>query len=152
MTGSDVIFSAGADVVGLRSRGDVWRLVFLSFPFEPIVNNPYPNNPPTLISRVIDWFEPFEASVKTDLSEQEMKRSFPNPFRGTTMIRFGSDRIVSARIYDVQGRLVRKVEGQIGVFEWDGRDQSGKLLPSGLYFCKVDSGGAGDCLKLVLLR
>ncbi len=153
LTNSYAMFNASGNVVGLRSSGNKWKVVFLSFPFEPIVNNPYPNNQTTLISRVIDWFDPFEASVEIDPREEGFSFAFPNPFRGTTTIRSATaPRNASARIYDARGRLVRELEGKMGVFEWDGRDDAGRIVPSGLYFFGVGSGRTDDCLKLILLR
>lgn len=153
LAGSNAVFTMGGDVFGLRSSGEKWKVVFLSFPFEPILNNPYPNNSVTLISRAIDWFEPFQASVESDLTAGESPLACPNPFMGATKIRFGKGfgtRL--ARIYDTQGRLVRTLESQNHAFEWDGRDDGGNPLAPGLYFLRAESQASCDCVKIILLR
>ncbi len=72
----------------------------------------------------------------------------PNPFRDSTTIRItvGTPRDLGAAIYDGAGRMVRSFEvrrfepGDPG-FLWDGRDQNGRKLPSGHYFCRVFGDG-----------
>jgi len=82
----------------------------------------------------------------------------PSPFRPPgrmTLLYPGSRSDVSFRFYDLQGRDVglrraeKKAPGQYEV-TWDGRDASGKLLPSGLYFLKPE--GTSALFRIVLLR
>ena len=60
-------------------------------------------------------------------------------------------------IFDVSGRRVRKLlsgespEGPRSLF-WDGRDESGRELASGVYFYRLKAGGQSRTRKLVLLR
>jgi hypothetical protein len=83
----------------------------------------------------------------------------PNPFNRITEISFsgpGAER-ARAAIYDIQGRLVAslpktKVENGCCAAVWDGKAGDGRLMPPGLYFCKLDSGSRQTCLKLVLMR
>jgi hypothetical protein len=86
-------------------------------------------------------------------------RSYPNPFGATTAIVFSlpEKEEISLAIYDVNGRLVRKLAGCIfgtGLHRvrWDGRDQDGYPAPSGVYFCRIE--GATQCAsaKLMSLR
>ena len=83
----------------------------------------------------------------------------PNPFNPATTIRFelaepGSVRL---RIHDARGRLVRDLlsaDLAAGVHsrEWDGRDDAGRPLPSGVYFCRSEAAGRQQVRKLVLAR
>lgn len=68
---------------------------------------------------------------------------FPNPFGGTVVIEYTilKKESVSLRIYDVAGRVRRNVFS--GVVEpgyhplsWDGRDDRGVKVPSGIYFLR----------------
>jgi hypothetical protein len=59
----------------------------------------------------------------------------PNPFRTRTRISAGrgSPAIVSARVFDVQGRSVHYLSAARGAVTWDGADQVGRHLPGGAY-------------------
>jgi len=72
----------------------------------------------------------------------------PNPFYGSTMIRFGLSKPGPARvvIYDARGRLVRELlsdrlpAGESSVI-WDSRDQGGTQVATGTYFVRLEIGG-----------
>jgi hypothetical protein len=89
--------------------------------------------------------------------------AFPNPFNPSTTIRFvvpgerGAARPVELAIYDVEGRLVRKlVDGPFGTGEqavrWDGRTEAGGRAASGAYFMKLEVAGEARTGKLTLLQ
>ena len=85
--------------------------------------------------------------------------SRPNPFLGSTDISLylDSGRSGSLRVYDTHGRLVSRVfEGPLSAgahsFEWNGRDDKGREVPSGVYFLKFDGGTKSLSRKVVLLR
>jgi flagellar hook assembly protein FlgD len=64
---------------------------------------------------------------------------------------------VQLRIYDPSGRLVRTLaEGDMEAGErnvvWDGRDERGHAVPSGVYFCLLSAGEESRRLKLTFVR
>ena len=76
--------------------------------------------------------------AKSDLSVS------PNPTSGPVAIRFAVPiaGVTSVDIYDVQGRLVRRVlKKQIpagdAAYSWDGRDEDGRKVAAGIYFVRV---------------
>lgn len=79
------------------------------------------------------------------LFEVSTARSFPNPFaRGTSIAyRVRETDLVSVTVYDVTGAVVRRISPEqrrgpgVHVVAWDGRDASGRDLPSGMYFYRV---------------
>jgi hypothetical protein len=83
----------------------------------------------------------------------------PNPFNGSTSIRFaaaGSGE-VSLRIVDPTGRVVAdlykgKAPSGVHAVRWDGRTEDGRVAPSGVYFCKLDSENTQLTRKMVLVR
>jgi hypothetical protein len=88
-------------------------------------------------------------------------RNHPNPFRLTTTIEFvvpeGASGTTALQVFDVSGRLVRRLaEGTHGpgrhAIEWDGRDDAGTALPSGIYFYRMEVRGETRTRKLVLAR
>jgi hypothetical protein len=88
-----------------------------------------------------------------------LSQNYPNPFNPTTRITFGlkEPAAVSLRIYDAAGRLVRVlVAGNrpAGNYSelWDGRDNGGRAVASGIYFYRLDAGSFSQTRKMALLR
>lgn len=82
----------------------------------------------------------------------------PNPFNPRTVCAFSLDRRqqVTVAVYDLRGRCVRELRrGTLGAgahrVEWDGRDGSGRGMPSGVYLMQVrgESGRDGRTVSLV---
>ncbi len=84
----------------------------------------------------------------------------PNPFNPSTTIRYdvpnGGAR-VSIAVFDVTGRRVRSLvdgaqpAGQQSV-TWDGRDDGGTTVASGVYFYRMTAGSFAQTRKMVLLK
>jgi hypothetical protein len=86
-------------------------------------------------------------------------RAVPSPFSRSTTVWFELARpgTVVMTIHDVTGRLVRRVEREAlpagrASLSWDGRDDSGRRLPSGSYFCRVRHDGATMTAGVELIR
>jgi flagellar hook assembly protein FlgD len=84
---------------------------------------------------------------------------YPNPFREITSIRIrnSGSTLNSLYIADMQGIVVRSffsspIIGGNLQFSWDGRDDSGNLLPSGVYILKVISGESAEYARIVIIR
>jgi len=92
--------------------------------------------------------------------------NFPNPFNSTTEIIYRlsppwSSSKHSLRVYDLTGRLIRTLlDGQVsgksagGVkrISWDGRDDHGEQVDSGLYFLKLECGRIDQTGKTVFIK
>jgi hypothetical protein len=83
----------------------------------------------------------------------------PNPFNPATRIRFSLAKSGDAalRIYSVDGRLVRTlVHGPLGTGYhdafWDGRDDRGHDVTTGIYLYKLTSNGKSVSRKMSLLK
>jgi len=88
-----------------------------------------------------------------------LEQNVPNPFNPMTVIRFAVARTgrVKLAVYNVMGRPVRVLaEGvrQASMYEvrWDGRDDTGSAVASGVYLYKLEAPGYGETKKMVLLR
>lgn len=83
----------------------------------------------------------------------------PNPFRGATQIHFTLrvDDDVAVTIYDASGRRVRTL-GELSytagdhAIDWDGRDDFGRALASGLYFYRFETQSERREGRVVLVR
>ena len=85
--------------------------------------------------------------------------NFPNPFNPRTTIRFTLPESGPVRlsVYDVLGRQVRLLADQsfsAGVHDlpWDGRDQDGRAVGSGVYFYRIDASAWTQRRKMLLLK
>jgi hypothetical protein len=86
-------------------------------------------------------------------------QNYPNPFNPQTQIPFliEKEQLVRISVYDVTGALVRTLinhtiaPGAYSV-EWDGRDQRGQPLPSGIYFYRLQTTGSTVTRKSVLIK
>jgi flagellar hook assembly protein FlgD len=74
-------------------------------------------------------------------------RNFPNPFNPRTTVEFAlsHDATASLRVYDARGRLVRTLlESYVAAGKhsvtWDGRNDQGVTVVSGVYFLRLQAG------------
>jgi hypothetical protein len=88
-----------------------------------------------------------------------LMQNWPNPFNPITNIGFGikEQAYVSLRIYDAAGRLVTTLIDEsrpAGWYDeaWDGRDDAGRPVSSGVYFCRLSAGVLEKSRKMILLR
>jgi len=89
----------------------------------------------------------------------ELKANYPNPFNPQTVIRFHltDEQPVQLRIFDAAGRLVRALaeksypKGEYAI-SWDGKDDRGLGVVSGIYFYKLIVGQQSQTRKMVLLH
>jgi hypothetical protein len=84
---------------------------------------------------------------------------FPNPFAGGTamLVTLPRSQHVRISIHDVAGRLVRTVldgpkDAGTHHIAWDGTDARGRNVASGVYFVRLEAGGAIRLRKVVLVR
>jgi outer membrane protein assembly factor BamB len=84
-------------------------------------------------------------------------RCYPNPFRPEQdgLVRILSEDLANdakVAIYDLDGRLLRRLSLSQIERGWDGRDAEGRLLESGVYLVLVHSGGGSAAGKLAIIR
>lgn len=91
-----------------------------------------------------------------------IRRCAPNPFSGEIQIDYtigaaAVTRTLDLSIFDVAGRLVRTLSGRASepgdhTVVWDARDDRGRRVGSGAYFCRLRSGTENATQRLILLR
>ncbi|MDI6739444.1 MAG: FlgD immunoglobulin-like domain containing protein [Candidatus Edwardsbacteria bacterium] len=95
-----------------------------------------------------------ELRIKTSLGPNR-----PNPFTASTTIRYSlsSPGLVTLAVYNVMGQKVRTLvngQQQDGAHEvnWNGKNDAGKQLSAGVYFCRLESGNYKVITKMVKLK
>jgi hypothetical protein len=105
-------------------------------------------------------------NTPTDAEEEHMlparysmSTNYPNPFNPSTSLKFRVPKKgrVKIAVYDVAGRKIKVlVDGKYdrGEFTttWDGKNESGAPVASGVYFARMESTGYSTVTKMVLLR
>jgi len=90
-----------------------------------------------------------------------LSQNYPNPFNPTTVIQYsipeGQEGIVSLSIYDLHGRIVNKLvdeEQAPGIHQvnWNGKDNNGIGVASGVYIYRLQAGDYTSTRKMVLVR
>lgn len=83
----------------------------------------------------------------------------PNPVRRTTSVEFALPTAgdVTLRVFDVRGRSVASIE-RTGLvagrhsMDWDTKDSTGRKVPAGVYFYRLEGARNSDTHKLTVLR
>jgi predicted GH43/DUF377 family glycosyl hydrolase len=87
-------------------------------------------------------------------------QNFPNPFNPTTTIRFTleEESQVILQIFDATGSLVRQlVDGWtmspgMKHVPWNGRDDDGRMVATGVYFYRLDTGARSETRRMALIK
>ena len=97
-------------------------------------------------------------------TETELLHNYPNPFNPETWIpyRLADDAFVTLTIYDLSGRIVRTLdvghqiaavyESRSKAIYWDGRNNVGETVASGVYFYHLSAGDFSATRKMVILK
>ena len=106
---------------------------------------------------------PLEMVFKSDY-RLALLQNYPNPFNSETWLPYflKEDAEVNIQIYDVNGQLVRtlslgrKPAGQYlskdRAAYWDGRNEAGEEVSSGIYYYQIKAGSFSDIRKMLLLK
>jgi hypothetical protein len=118
-----------------------------------------------LVGNIMEYFGKTPAGPGTGVPDPELPtcllgRPYPNPTTGEVTVRLVLTRttVVSARVFDLAGRLVQTMSSSElhpgeHVVNWDGLTASGTRAASGVYFIRLETGdGTTTTQKTVLLR
>ncbi|MDZ7262206.1 MAG: T9SS type A sorting domain-containing protein, partial [candidate division KSB1 bacterium] len=88
-----------------------------------------------------------------------LEQNYPNPFNAETKIMYQLPQQCHVRltVYDLLGQKLKNLideEQEVGTYEvsWDGRDEQGNFLASGLYLYLIEAGRFRSSKKLLLLK
>ncbi|MCK4384804.1 MAG: T9SS type A sorting domain-containing protein [candidate division Zixibacteria bacterium] len=148
--------------VAIRHLGADHQVIFFCFPLYFIQEDQATQ---LLHQALADLGVPF-TDVPDKEKDQEnipacfsLKQNYPNPFNPQTIIEYelAKDCEVEITVYNILGRKVRTLvkefqkSGQQRV-KWDGKDEEGKEVSSGIYFYQIKTPEFSQSKKMVLLR
>ncbi len=135
------------------------QLIYLAFPFETVMTAA---DRAALMGRAMDYF-----GLVTQVAENaaglpgrfELDPNYPNPFNASTRIRFALPKPerVQVMIYNLLGQRVatvldRRLPGGRHQVTWDGRNEQGIPVASGVYVFRMEAGDFRKARRLLLLR
>ncbi len=119
----------------------------------------------TVVKAAMDWIAKQTTRVDDEsggvLPKQfELRQNYPNPFNPSTIIAYQLplNSEVRLEVYNIAGQLVRTLvdreQQSAGTYAiaWDGRDESGNLLASGVYVYRIETENWVNSKKMLLLR
>lgn len=111
-----------------------------------------------VLDRDGEFFSPSDRATRM-VPEVVLGQNHPNPFNPTTTISYvlPSSEHVTLNIYDAQGKLVRTLVNATQSFgaqsaTWDGKDNNGASVGTGVYFYRLKSGKFAQSKKMLLLK
>ncbi len=101
----------------------------------------------------------FSIDIKTVPLTYALHQNFPNPFNPTTDIMFDipKDGFVNLTIYNLTGQKVktlvsRELNGGYHEVRWNGTNEHGAAVATGVYFYRLEAGSYQATKKMVLLK
>ncbi len=92
-------------------------------------------------------------------SQFSLNQNYPNPFNPETKLEFtlSKDCFVRLDIYNILGKRIRTlVDGYLTAgyktVNWDGKDDNGNEVPTGVYFYRIKAGEFTQAKKMILLK
>ena len=99
-----------------------------------------------------------------DVKKDQLFQNYPNPFNPETWIPYqlGKDTESEIKIYTSNGQLVRKLDlgqkqagsyiNQENAAYWDGRNDAGECVSSGVYYYSIQAGEYSATKKMIVVR
>ncbi|MCK4358954.1 MAG: T9SS type A sorting domain-containing protein [Candidatus Cloacimonetes bacterium] len=126
------------------------------FYITALYENPSGESPPSNIVMCNFWISVEDYFVDTST---RLLGNYPNPFNNTTSINFSLKRnsYVTLSIYNVKGKFVKTIlddqkhAGNYNII-WDGKDNFGTSISSGIYYYKMETDNYYEIKKCILLK
>lgn len=98
--------------------------------------------------------EESETTIASMPTSYALHQNYPNPFNASTRITFDLPEagLVTLKVYDVLGRKVATLIEGVREAGYHSSQFDGLNLPSGIYFCRLETGGIVKAKKMVMLK
>ena len=119
----------------------------------------------TVVQAALEWIAQQPTGVEQNPGnvpprQFALRQNHPNPFNPTTQISYtlAKDAEVNLAVFNLAGQLVRtlvrRMPQNAGTHfaSWDGKNEAGDAMASGVYVYRLEAGGLVDSKKMILLR
>lgn len=149
--------SGTEEIATFLYEGDDYNLIYMAFGFEYMAEE---SQRDTLMSMLLRHFGVASVDEKVVLPEDfEITGNYPNPFNPATEVVFSVDEAAATDmvVVDIMGRhIATLVDEELTTGKhrivWDGRDDFGNAMPTGLYMIKLTQGGKQAVKTMVLSK
>lgn len=139
-----------------------YNLAYLGFGMEGI-SGPYQDSAQKLLEKILSWFSKPTGVENTTINSApqkfQLEQNYPNPFNPSTTIRYhlAEPGHVQLAIYNLSGQQIRTLLDQrqlAGSYEstWDGADDNGLKVASGVYIYRIRTKSFHYSRKLALVK
>jgi len=109
-----------------------------------------------LVGDIVTEIKKFDTATPNEFS---LGQNYPNPFNPTTIIKYSLPKevAVTLRLFNMRGQEVKtlvnkkQLAGNYAV-EWDGRDNNGIAVSTGIYFYRIEAGKFSKMNKMLLIK
>ncbi|MFQ5605143.1 MAG: FlgD immunoglobulin-like domain containing protein [bacterium] len=150
-----IALDAAGNMILLENSNE--HVFFLSPPGEGPTNSFTTTSPGTVSVEVPVSVEPSPES--NTVGSYRLEANFPNPFNPTTTIRYelGSGGFTTLRVFNLKSELISELvnrhqpAGEYSV-TWNGRDDAGQAVASGVYILVLNSGKFTKSVRMTLMK
>jgi hypothetical protein len=111
----------------------------------------------TLVASICDDVEDDNGSVLPE--DFVLQQNYPNPFNSVCNMEYAlpTDCLVTLTVYNILGQKVKVLVDEYQdagnkLVKWDGKDERGREVTSGVYFFKIKAGDFTEAKKMLLLK
>jgi immune inhibitor A len=174
INGAVPAFTFRGDTAGYYSAlsyAGTFKVVYFNWGYEAIMNTSTTfAKRDTILANILNFFGAVATeindgkNIKTLPLSFDLEQNYPNPFNPTTTINYALHNTSTfpvpntvLKVFNLLGQEIRtlvdkkQMPGDYSV-EWDGTDNMGHRVASGLYFYKLTRGADKDTRKMVLLK
>jgi len=159
-----VQYYAGISNIKTNSAGQTVKTMWFGFSYMYIRDDVVapPEDRFELAKDVFAWMNnDIKPNITPAVTPKSYKlaQNFPNPFNPSTSIKFDmkAKGLVTLKVYNVAGQLVRTLvngtkDAGSYTITWDGKNDRGGAVASGIYFYKMETKDFSQTKKMVMLR
>jgi hypothetical protein len=145
--------------VAFRCLDGAYKVIYFDFPLYFIRED----QAAELLNKALSDLGEYASSAEEEeggvISSFYLRQNFPNPFNAETIIEYSlpQENQVRLVVYNLLGQKVRTLlaERQIAGRKrmvWDGNNDEGEAVASGIYFCRIETGELAQTKKMLLLK
>lgn len=145
--------------VAVQNEGIFGQKTFcLSYALAPLIDDDLPSTRNYLLNAILHYFE-LEIENAPHFNDYVLYNNYPNPFNQLTTINYQIPEASNVRIiiYDILGKRIKTFvqDQQIGgdyQIQWDGTDENGISVSTGVYFYSFQAGNFTKVGKMLLMQ